>query len=225
LTNQLAKAVPGSADPNANIPRKNFIDEYIFGRIEKDKIPHAGISNDDEFVRRVYLDATGMLPKPEAVRAFRASTDPDKRDKLVDSLIGTEEFAEQWAWFYGDLFRLMNYAGAAKNAFQYWNKEWLKVDRPYNEVVSDLLTGASKSHSAIPQLAFIGRILRNSGLKNRDLTDPENYGATTNRLDAIDETNIEFSRIFLGINIECVSCHDGAGHLESLNMYLADRTR
>jgi len=225
LTNQFANSAPGNADPNAKIARKNFIDEYIFGKIEKDKIPHAGLSSDEEFVRRVYLDATGMLPKPEAVRAFRTSTDPDKRDKLVDSLVGTEEFAEQWAWFYGDLFRLMNYAGASKNAFQYWNKEWLKVDRPYNDVVSDLLTGASKSHSAIPQLAFIGRILRNSGLKNRDLTDPENYGATTNRLDAIDETNIEFSRIFLGVNIECISCHDGAGHLEPLNMYLADRTR
>ena len=71
----------------------------------------------------------------------------------------------------------------------------------------------------------MGRVLRNSGLKNRDLTDPDNYGATTNRLDALDEMNVEVSRIFLGLNIDCISCHDGAGHLEPLSMYLAEKTR
>src|SRR5207249_2013183 len=139
------------------LPRKNFIDEFILGRIERDGIPRAGLSSDEEFLRRATLDATGLLPAADQVRAFIANKDPNKRDKLIDSLIGTEEFAEQWAWFYGDLFRLMNYAGASKNAFQYWNKEWLKVDRPYNEVVTDMLTASSKSHSSVPQLAFLGR--------------------------------------------------------------------
>ena len=57
-------------------------------------------------MRRVYLDATGMLPDPAMTfENFSPDTDPAKRDKLIDSLIGTEKFAEQWAWFYGDLFR------------------------------------------------------------------------------------------------------------------------
>ncbi len=225
LTNETSKLLPGDRQPVSEIPRSNFIDDIVFAKIERDGIPHANLSNDEEFIRRVTLDATGLLPTPDQVKEFVASKDPDKRNRLIDSLIGTEEFAEQWAWFYGDLFRLMNYAGGAKNAFQYWNKEWLKVDRPYNEVVTDMLTGASKSHSSIPQLAFLGRVLRNDGLKNRDLTDPDNYGATTNRLDAIDAMSIEISRNFLGVNTQCLACHDGPGHLESVNLFQADHTR
>ncbi len=225
FTDAVSKALPEGVRPAGKMPRKNFVDEHIFGRMEKDGIPSAGLSTDEEFMRRVYLDATGTLPEPEDVKKFVSNTDPDKRDKLIDSLIGTEKFAEQWAWFYGDLFKLMNYAGNLKDAFQFWNKEWLTVDRPYNDVVSDWLTGASKNHSSVPQLGFIGRIVRNIGLKNRELTDPDNYAANTNRLDALDEMAVESGRIFLGVNYDCISCHDGAGHLESLNVYLAERTR
>ncbi len=225
FTVQMSKAMPSSAESLSKMPRKNFIDEYIFGRIERDGIPHAALSSDTEFIRRAYLDASGLLPSPEKVREFVASTDPDKRDKLIDSLIGAEEFAEQWAWFWGDFYRLNDLSGNGKNAFQQWTKDWLKVDRPYNKVVSDLLVGSTKSYGVVPQLAFLARILRNSGLKNRDLTDPNNYAATVNRLDAIDEMNVEISRIFLGLNIDCISCHDGAGHLESVNLYLSEKTR
>ena len=225
FTETVAKSLPGGTATVGEIPRKNFVDEHILGRIERDGIPHAGLSSDEEFIRRVYLDATGLLPDSDAVRRFVMSTDPDKRDKLVDSLVGTEEFAEQWAWFWGDLFRLMSYSGNGKNAFQHWMKEWLQVDRPYNEVVADLLTPSAKSHNIVPHLAFFSRILRNSGLKNRDLTDPHNIAATTNRLDALDEMNIEIGRIFLGIQMDCISCHDGAGHVDTNNIYLGTRTR
>ena len=47
-----------------------------------------------------------MLPTPDQVLQFIASKDPAKRDKLIDALIGTDEFAEQWAWFFGDLLQL-----------------------------------------------------------------------------------------------------------------------
>jgi hypothetical protein len=46
-----------------------------------------------------------------------------------------------------------------------------------------------------------------------------------NRLDTIDEFNVELSRVFLGINMDCVSCHDGAGHLETINLYLSEKLR
>lgn len=222
FTQQVSKSLPGAVA--APVPRKNFIDENIFGRMERDGILHAGLSTDEEFIRRVYLDATGMLPASDAVRSFLASTDPEKRDKLIDSLIGVELFAEQWAWYYGDVFRLMEFAGP-KDAFQYFIKEWLKVDRPYNDVVTDIIGRSSKGHATFPQMAFLGRIARNSAMKNRDLTDPDNYAGNVNRLDGLDEMAVEMSRIFLGTNIECISCHDGAGHLETVNLYLSERTR
>lgn len=220
LSNAVAGSLPAGT-PVGKIPRRNYIDEIIFGRIERDKVPHAGLTSDTEFVRRVYLDATGELPTAEAVRDFVASTDPAKRDKLIDSLIGTEEFAEVWAWFYGDLFRLGGDTGYGRNAFQYWNKEWLKLDRPYNEVVYDLLTPSAKSHSAIPALGLVGR--NNIGLNNLP-KDPDDF-RVSNRLDVIDDLSIDIARLFLGINTSCVSCHDGAGHLEQVNLYMSERTR
>jgi len=224
FTDQMAQSLPAGSQALAKMPRKTFVDNYIFDRIERDGVPHSGLSSDTEFVRRVYLDATGMLPAPEKVREFVASKDADKRDKLIDSLIGTEEFGQQWAWFWGDLYRLNGLSGNGKDAFQEWTKEWLRVDRPYNQVATDLLTGSAKSYGMISQMAFLGRIMQVE-LKNKDLTDPENFGATINRLDAIDDMNVEIGRIFLGMNMDCISCHDGAGHLEPINLYLSDKTR
>src|SRR5262245_38201843 len=105
-TDKLSKGIPAGDVSTAKITRKNFIDEHIFGRIERDNIPHAGLSSDQEFIRRAYVDATGVLPTAQQVRDFVADKRADKRDKLIDSLIGTEEFAEEYAWFWGDLFRI-----------------------------------------------------------------------------------------------------------------------
>ena len=53
---------------------------------------------------------------------------------------------------------------------------------------------------------------------------PDDY-RIHNRLDAIDSLTIDISRVFLGVNISCISCHNGARHLEEVNTYLAQRTR
>jgi hypothetical protein len=60
LTKQVSNIVGESGAPI--VPRRNFIDEYILGRMEKDHIPHAGLCTDTEFLRRISLDLTGRLP-------------------------------------------------------------------------------------------------------------------------------------------------------------------
>jgi len=203
---------------SASVPRRNFVDEQIFGRMERDGIPHAPLAGDEDFVRRVYLDATGLLPPPEKARAFIASTDPQKRDKLIDSLIGTPEYAEQWTWMWLDLLQ------SRQEAFAYWLQTALKLDRPWNEVVADIIgAGATKSQTTIPELGAYEMPLYNN-LSAQTLTDKDNY-RLMNRLDLIDESSINISRVFLGLNIECISCHDGAGHLETVNLYLANKKR
>ncbi len=216
LTSEVAKSLPGKA-ATAAIPHKNFVDDQIFGLIEKDRIPHSPLSTDDEFLRRAYLDATGLLPTPDKVREFVADKDPQKRDKLIDSLIGTDEFADQWAWFWGDLFR------TREAQFHYFTRQWLKVDRPYNEVFSDIVTSNAKSHIMIPALGFYRGASYNA-TRAPSPTDADNY-YLFNRLDFIDEVSVDVGRIFLGINMDCFSCHDGAGHADSINLFLASKTR
>src|SRR5437867_9928203 len=105
LTEAISPALPQTAASTAPVPRKNFVDELIFAKMERDKIPHAPLAGDEEFMRRAYLDATGLLPNPDDVRAFLKDQDPNKRDKLIDSLIGSEAFTDQWAYHYAELLR------------------------------------------------------------------------------------------------------------------------
>src|SRR2546425_6228547 len=207
-----------SAAATGSIPRKNFIDEQIFGRMERDKVPHAPLATDQEFVRRAYLDAIGLLPTPAQVREFVASKDANKRDKLIDSLIGSDAFADQWAWFWADLFQVRN------ESFAYWFKKNLKLDRPYNEVFADLVGGtATKNASMIPTWAIYGQSLYNA-LRATTATDPDNY-YYANRLDWIDESTVNLGRVFLGINMDCFSCHDAKGHTDSINLFLTTKKR
>src|SRR5262249_9051172 len=169
------------------------------------------------------MDATGQLPSADAVRQFVADKNPQKRDALVDTLVASDEFAEQWGWLWGDLFRVLGRSGDGNQGhlFHYWNKEWLRADRPYNEVVHDLFIASAKSHSAIPATNLIGR---NSYDTNILPGSPDDFSVST-RLDAIDDSAIDAARIFLGVNLTCTPCHDGAGHLEPINKYLAGKTR
>src|SRR5207253_3076518 len=218
LTEAVAPALPITAASTAPIPRKNFIDDHIFGRMERDKIPHAPLAGDEEFIRRAYLDATGLLPTVDQVRAFLNNTDPDKRDKLIDSLIGSEEFTDQWAYHFGELLR------TREAQFHLWTKQWLKVDRPYNDVFADIVTPTTKNAKGFPTaLTFydpIGYIATRCGL----WTDADDYKGL-NRLDWIDEITSDVGRVFLGLSMDCFSCHNGAGHADSFNMYLGSRKR
>jgi hypothetical protein len=218
LTQAVASALPDAGASSAPIPRKNFIDEHIFGRIEGDKIPHAPLANDEQFLRRAYMDAIGFLPTPDKVRSFVADTDPNKRDKLIDSLIGTEEFADQWAYHYGELYR------TRAAAFHYWTKQWLLADRPYNDVFADMVTPVSKNSRGLATAMTFYDAVGQTAARDGLFTDRYNYRGL-NRLDWIDGMTTEIGRIFLGLSIECFSCHNGAGHADTFNMFLGSMKR
>ncbi len=217
LTETLSPSLPPSAASFAPVPRKNFVDEFIFGRMERDHIPHAPLSSDSELLRRVYLDATGLLPTLEETRAFLSSTDPDKRDKLIDSLIGTEAFADQWAYHYGELLREND------DIFYQFNKLWIKADRPYNEVFYDIVTPVTKNSGGLPTAQFYDPT---EYTNNRCViwTDADHLKGF-NRLDWIDEVTSDIGRVFLGLTMDCFSCHNGAGHADSINLFLGTKKR
>ncbi len=72
------------------------------------KIRPSGLCTDAEFLRRVYLDLTGLPPTADEVRAFLADTRDTrvKRDELVDRLIGSKEFVEYWTNKWADLLQV-----------------------------------------------------------------------------------------------------------------------
>src|SRR6185503_7161752 len=46
-----------------------------------------------------------------------------------------------------------------------------------------------------------------------------------NQTDTHDEVWILFGKIFMGINLSCIGCHNGGGHLEKVNVYLSQKKR
>src|SRR5262249_3691146 len=135
LTEKVAGSLPRTQAKSAPVAKRNFIDERIFGKMKRDGVPHAALTSDNEFLRRVSLDLTGRIPTPQEVTAFAADNDPAKRDKIIDKLLASEAYVDKWAYFFMDLFRANGKMGRGQNLFHYWMKENLRVDRPYDDTV------------------------------------------------------------------------------------------
>jgi hypothetical protein len=221
VTEQIAPARVASAAPTNTVVRVSFIDDHIFGRMKKDNVPHAPLASDDEFARRVWLDATGRIPPYDELLAFLGNTAPDKREKLVDRLLTSEGFVDKWTFYFEDLLRAGSRMGYGLNLFHYWLREWLTLDRPYNEVVTDLLTGGGKTSFSVPGGLYFARDFVKA------LDDPEAPDAMDllNIPDTVDEFTITYSKVFLGLNLGCISCHDGKNHLEKVNVFMAGKKR
>ncbi|HTM49935.1 MAG TPA: DUF1553 domain-containing protein [Bryobacteraceae bacterium] len=219
ITSELAKRVPRRGGPKA--VRKNYIDQHIFGRMERDGIPYAGRASDEEFLRRAYLDATGRIPSSDDVLSFIASRNPRKRDDLIDRLVDSDAFVDRWTFYFEDLFRAGGRMGSGLNLFHYWVREWLRLDRPYNEVASELLTGGGKTSYSVPGALYFARDF----VKAKDDPDAPDGMDLVNIPDTIDEFTITYGKVFLGLNLACISCHDGKNHLEKVNLFLTGKTR
>jgi hypothetical protein len=221
-TERLAGGLPRTAAQSAPIAHRNFIDDQIFGKMERDGIPHAPLSTDQEFFRRVTLDLTGRIPSSADLRSFLADNAPDKRAKLIDQLIGSQAFVDKWSYFYMDLLRANGKMGRGINLFHYTLKESLAADRPYDDFARSLIAGSAKSNFVV---ASVNPIVREHVEGKPGQEEGPDSLKKVNQIDTHDELAILYARVFLGINLSCISCHDGAAHLEKVNVYLSKKKR
>ena len=218
LTGRVASHI--AAQPSQPALPHNFIDERVFARQKQAGVPRAGLCSDSEFLRRVSLDLTGRLPEPGAVRAFLADHDPQKRDTLINKLMETSiqgkiekpetPFLDKWTYFFGDVFR-NSYAelGRGRNLFREYLYDSLLLNQPYDEMVREMLTVTSRDNWVDGASNFL----------IRDHVDDFN-DVLINNTDSYDEMAISTGKCFLGVNLECVSCHGGAAHLDKINLWL-----
>lgn len=220
MTSQAVHLRPAAVS-SAPVIRQNFIDEAVFSKMERDSVPHSSVASDGEFLRRVYIDVIGRIPTLEEVLSFEADTAIGKRGRLIDRLIASDEFVERWSYYFEDLFRAGNRMGHGKNLFRFWTREWLALDRSYADVVTDLLTQGGKSSHSSPGALYFARDF----VKAKDDPDEKNAHDLVNREDSIDEFTVTYGKVLLGVNLGCISCHDGKNHLEQVNLYLTGKTR
>jgi hypothetical protein len=217
-TDMVAKVVhPRTAaalDPTA-IPRKNFIDQDIFAAMAGAGIQSAGLTTDTEFIRRVTLDLTGRIPSPMDVTDFVNDPNPSKRDALVDSLIGTPEFIDKWTMFLGDLFKNTSQSGQivrytqGRDAFYQYLKDAITTNKPYDQIAREVITSTGDT--------FV------QGEANWPVGGTIAMGPIQ---DTYDGQAVNVGNMFLGVNVvDCLLCHNGAGHLTQVNLWGAQETR
>jgi len=171
----------------------------------------AAFVDDATLYRRLSLDLTGRLPEPEDVSRFVADRDPDKRLRLIDALIESEAFTDRLTTFLEDLFRLRRIFenGLYRNPFHDLIREMVAENRPWDEMARTLLTSAGLGNQR--EAAFIFWAFESL---------EEDF-----RLDFLDDQVGYITETMLGLRTTCISCHDGAYHLEAVNVGLAKRKR
>lgn len=188
---QVASASVGVIGPPIRdypeVARSNFIDDHIFAKLRKLQIIPSELSDDTEFLRRVCLDLTGTLPPPERVRQFLASTDPRKREMVIDALIASPEFTDYWTFRFADLFRVSIFANglSPKWSQQYW--EWIRgnieSNRPYDEIARERISAQGYSPATRHFLPY-------------------------NQIGPPADVMAEEVRVFFGRRLDCAQCHN-----------------
>jgi hypothetical protein len=190
----------------------NLVDKAIFGVLQAKGIEAAGRANDYEFIRRVSLDLTGRVPKPERVTAFVGDADPDKRAKYVDELLESSAWVDKWAMFFGDLYRNTDQIRATgtlrraegREAFYQWIYDSLKNGKPYNRMAFELIAAEGQNSWVKGEL--------NWQVGNRTTGGPAQ--------DHFDQMAAATMETFLGnSHYNCIVCHNGRGHVDTLSLW------
>jgi hypothetical protein len=176
----------------------NYIDKHVHAKLQKMKILPSELCTDAEFIRRVSLDLTGLPPKTERVRAFLADTTPskEKRAKLVDDLIGSEDYIEFWANKWADLLQLSSDNLGTKAVWQYrvWIRDAIAKNQAYDKFVREILLAEGSCYEN-PAANYL-RVLREPGKIAEDV-----------------------SQTFLGVRFNCNKCHDHPFERWTQNQY------
>jgi hypothetical protein len=175
--------------------RANFVDNHVLNKLKDLKIEPSGMTDDSEFIRRVYLDAIGTLPRPEEVKAFLADKAIDKRARLIDGLLERPEFTDYWTLFLNDLFqnrkeRDHDVRGTkGVRAFHTWLRNQVAANRPWDQIVRDILTSQGSSDET-------------PGIGYYIVTIGEHQEAEKSEVIA------SVAQAFLGTRIGCAQCHN-----------------
>ncbi len=165
----------------------NWIDDLVYEKLKQVKIQPSHLCSDADFIRRVYLDLIGLPPEPAVVRAFLADPRPTrvKRDELIDKLVGSDDYVEQWTNKWADLLQVNRkfLGNKGAEAFRDYARKAVASNMPYDKFAYSVLTG-SGSNIDNPAASYY-KILR----------EPDAAMENTTHL-------------FLAIRFNCNKCHD-----------------
>jgi hypothetical protein len=179
------------SDDNAPTPRSSEemasrVDELLAKQWTDAKVEPAGPASDGEFLRRVSLDFTGVIPRASQVRAFLADEKPDKRAALVDELLTSPRYSTHMATTWRNRILPTGVAPERNRealALQKWLRARFAKNLRYDNLVGELLLTLGGDELG-PALYF----------QANDLS-PEKLAGSA-------------AELFLGVRLDCAQCHD-----------------
>ncbi len=163
------------------------IDKLVAAKWERMKLQPSELCTDEEFVRRVHLDLTGLPPTSDRVKSFAADNRPTrvKRDALVDELLKTPEYTDHWTNKWSDMLQVNSKFLGDEGAklFRDWIRKEVEANTPYDQFAYKIIT-ATGSNKDNPAASYY-KILR----------EPAELVENTTHL-------------FLATRFNCNKCHD-----------------
>ena len=163
----------------------NFIDEHALAKWKSLNLVPSKSASDENFLRRVYLDAAGILPTPQEIDEFVNDSSPNRRAKAIDNLLDRDEYADYWAYKWSDLLLVSSrkLRPNAMWAFYNWIRDSVKANKPWDQFARDIFTSTGSS--------------RQNGALNYFVLHKDTIDLSEN-----------VTQAFLGQRLTCARCHN-----------------
>lgn len=175
--------------------QQNEIDAPLFGKLRALRVPPSPACDDASFIRRAFLDTVGTLPAAAEVRVFTTDTSPDKRARLVDTLLARPEWTDYWTLELADLLqnrkeRDHDVRGAkGVRSFHGWLRSQLAANRPWSEIAKAVLLSQGDT-ATNPEIGYFVTVIgEKRNVEESELPD-------------------SIAQSFLGTRIGCARCHN-----------------
>ncbi|MBC7967913.1 MAG: DUF1549 domain-containing protein, partial [Fuerstia sp.] len=176
---------PKLSEKDTSVQTTQSIDGFINHRLHEAGLTAAPTADDAALIRRLTLDLTGRLPESPVVQDYVRDAVPDKRSRLVERLLQSEEFNDFWTHRMALLFRVPQAKGNAAAAKTYydWLHDCVTNDVPLNSMAAQLLLASGSVTESGPASFY------------------NVAGDARGQAEFV-------SQAMMGVRLQCANCHD-----------------
>ncbi len=183
------------------------IDAFILAGLGKHGLEPSTEADRRTLIRRATFDLWGLPPSPEDVATFVSDAAPDAYEKLIDRLLASSHYGEQWGQHWLDVVRFAESEGyetnrARPNAWPYRDYviDALNRDIPYPQFILEQLAGDQCDVAAATGFLVAGA--------HDVVGSPDVELSRQQRHNDLDDMVSTTSQAFMALTVSCAKCHD-----------------
>ncbi len=188
------------------------VDRFVFARMQEKRLHPSPEADRRTLIRRATFDLLGLPPTPEEVQTFVSDPSSDAYEKLIDRLLASPHYGEQWGRHWLDVVRFGESHGYERNhlrerAWPYRDYviESLNQDKPFDRMILEQLAGDQIApHDPKVEVAtgfLVGGVHDDVKIENIE-------GQLQQRANDLDDMVLTTGAAFLGLTVNCARCHD-----------------